>query len=309
MAGERKDDSGDALKRRQDPLVERLRPDPTQPPRPTLSLSGLLGDSDRPGYRRLYFTRDLGYYAEFRAEDVLDVAAVPPEEPPLEGFDATQVTIDGGATIEYTHVLGRAVAGRVRSRRAARARRRPRRRGARLVRGDVLGDVPDRVHRGQPRHGRHVLVRPGHGADHDLPRPDVHRRRHLRHLPQDVRHVRDLRHVRDTVRAGDVRRHVPDVQHAVWAGDLRHLQHQLRAGDLQHLPDRLRAGDLRHVPDRLRPLPHRQPARVHVRRGPNAGDRAIADPPERSRPMAPRSPKGDDRPDGGAADRPAAPCS
>jgi hypothetical protein len=47
----------------QDPYVERLRPDPSQPPEAVRILEGLLGDSDREGYRRLYFNRELDYYA------------------------------------------------------------------------------------------------------------------------------------------------------------------------------------------------------------------------------------------------------
>jgi hypothetical protein len=50
-----KDESGDAAKRPQDPFVGRVRPDPAQPPTPVVELVGLLGDSDRPGFRRLYF--------------------------------------------------------------------------------------------------------------------------------------------------------------------------------------------------------------------------------------------------------------
>src|SRR5687767_8411200 len=42
-----------AEKRPQDPLVDRLRPDPSQPPEPTRTLQGLLGDSDRSGFRRV----------------------------------------------------------------------------------------------------------------------------------------------------------------------------------------------------------------------------------------------------------------
>jgi hypothetical protein len=49
----------------QDPYVERLRPDPSQPPEAVRILEGLLGDSDREGYRRLYFNRELDYYAAF----------------------------------------------------------------------------------------------------------------------------------------------------------------------------------------------------------------------------------------------------
>jgi hypothetical protein len=55
----------------QDPFVERRRPDPSQLPERVRILEGLLDDSDREGYKRLYFTRELDSYAEFRAEDVV----------------------------------------------------------------------------------------------------------------------------------------------------------------------------------------------------------------------------------------------
>jgi hypothetical protein len=57
------DESGAAPRPRQDPHVERLRPDPSQPPQRVIVLQGLLGHSDRPGYQRLYFTPELDYYA------------------------------------------------------------------------------------------------------------------------------------------------------------------------------------------------------------------------------------------------------
>lgn len=86
----------------QDPLVERLRSDPAQPPEPTLTLAGFLGNSDRPGFRRLYFTRDLDYYAEFRVEDVAHIARIPTEEQPFRGEEATRVALRRDATFEYT---------------------------------------------------------------------------------------------------------------------------------------------------------------------------------------------------------------
>ena len=78
MADDKSSDPRDAKDRPQDPLVERLRPDPAQPAEPTKTLSGLLGDSDRPGNRRLYFTAELDYYAEFRVEDVVAYADIAP---------------------------------------------------------------------------------------------------------------------------------------------------------------------------------------------------------------------------------------
>jgi hypothetical protein len=86
----------------QDPYVERLRPDPSQPPQRVIVLSGLLGNSDRPGYQRLYFNRELDYYAEFKGEDVLHTERIPADEAPLPGLEATRVTIRRDATVDYT---------------------------------------------------------------------------------------------------------------------------------------------------------------------------------------------------------------
>jgi hypothetical protein len=55
----------------QDSFVERLRPEPSEPPEQVRVLEGLLGDSDREGYKRLYFNRELDHYAELRIEDVV----------------------------------------------------------------------------------------------------------------------------------------------------------------------------------------------------------------------------------------------
>lgn len=98
------DNRKSGAERPQDPLVERLRPDPSQPPQAVLTLAGLLGDSDRAGYRRLYFTRDLNYYAEFQTEDVVDTASIPSSEPPFIGDEATRVTLKRDAVVAYTRV-------------------------------------------------------------------------------------------------------------------------------------------------------------------------------------------------------------
>lgn len=89
---------------RQDPHVERLRPDPSQPPQRVIVLRGLLGYSDREGYQRLYFTRELDYYAEFRLEDVVHTEPIPADQPPLMGLDGTAVSIKRDAPIEYTRI-------------------------------------------------------------------------------------------------------------------------------------------------------------------------------------------------------------
>jgi hypothetical protein len=96
------EEPAEGVDRAQDPLVERLRSDPAQPPEPTLTLMGFLGDSDRPGLRRLYFTRDLDYYAEFRVDDVVHIAPIPAEEQPFLGEEATRVILRRNATFEYT---------------------------------------------------------------------------------------------------------------------------------------------------------------------------------------------------------------
>jgi len=89
--------------RPQDPVVERLRPDPSQPPEPSLTFTGFFGESDREGFRRLYFSRDLDYYAEFRADDALDAVAIPADQQPFPGEEATRVTLRRSATVDYTH--------------------------------------------------------------------------------------------------------------------------------------------------------------------------------------------------------------
>lgn len=88
--------------RPQDPLVERLRPDPAEPPQRVITHSGLLGNSDRPGYQRLYFNRALDHYAEFRTDDVVHTEPIPPDQPPFLGEQATRVTLKRDATIDYT---------------------------------------------------------------------------------------------------------------------------------------------------------------------------------------------------------------
>jgi hypothetical protein len=88
----------------QDPFVERMRPDPSEPPEQVRVLEGLLGDSDREGYKRLYFTRELDSYAEFRQDDVVFAEPIPPDQPPFLGDQATRVGIRRDAPVEFTRV-------------------------------------------------------------------------------------------------------------------------------------------------------------------------------------------------------------
>lgn len=67
----------------------------------TVSLAGLLGDSDRPGCRRLYLTTGLDYFVEFRTDHVVGVADIPPEQLPFEGLDATRVDLVADATLDW----------------------------------------------------------------------------------------------------------------------------------------------------------------------------------------------------------------
>jgi hypothetical protein len=92
----------DPASRPQDPFVARRRPDPAQPPEPTTRMFGFLGDSDRPGFRRLYLTRDLDYYAEFRVDDVVELESIPEDQLPFRGDEATRLTLRRDATVDYT---------------------------------------------------------------------------------------------------------------------------------------------------------------------------------------------------------------
>nr|BFD95807.1 hypothetical protein KitaXyl93_71670 [Kitasatospora sp. Xyl93] len=106
MAGKNSepDGTGGIGDRPQDDFVARNLSDPSERPARTLTLSGLLGDSDRAGFRRLYFNTQLDYYAEFASADVLSADTVPGERPPFVGHDATTVTLRRDATVHFTRV-------------------------------------------------------------------------------------------------------------------------------------------------------------------------------------------------------------
>ncbi|MEU8360464.1 hypothetical protein AB0C27_31095 [Nonomuraea sp. NPDC048882] len=88
--------------RSQDPIVEKFRPDPAQAPTAVLRMTGFLGDSDKPDHRRLYFTRELDYYAEFHTGDVIDMTTVGRHEEPFRGEEATRVVLRRDAMVEFT---------------------------------------------------------------------------------------------------------------------------------------------------------------------------------------------------------------
>jgi hypothetical protein len=85
----------------QHPLVENLKPDPSQPARKSVVLTGLPGKSDRQGYQRLYLTTKLDYYAEFLTRDILNADVIPADRSPFPGLEATRVTIGRDSTIHY----------------------------------------------------------------------------------------------------------------------------------------------------------------------------------------------------------------
>jgi hypothetical protein len=85
----------------QHPFVDRLKPDPSQPAKRVIVLTGLPGSSDRPGYQRLYLTAKLDYYAEFLSPDIVHAEAVPADRSPFPDLEATRVSIDRNATIHY----------------------------------------------------------------------------------------------------------------------------------------------------------------------------------------------------------------
>jgi hypothetical protein len=88
----------------QHPLVEQLKPDPAQPARRVISLTGLPGNSDRAGYQRIYLTSRLDYYAEFLTSDIVSSESVPADRSPIPGHEATRVSVGRDATIHYVRV-------------------------------------------------------------------------------------------------------------------------------------------------------------------------------------------------------------
>lgn len=94
-------DNDDIARRPPDAYVAARINDPGTGRRPSLTLVGLLGDSDRAGCRRLYLTTRLDYFVEFRTAEVVVVEDVAPAEPPFPGLDATRVTLVGDATVDW----------------------------------------------------------------------------------------------------------------------------------------------------------------------------------------------------------------
>jgi hypothetical protein len=102
MANDAGNDRSKDIEGPQDVVVAQRRPDPSQPPMTGLTLNGFLGDSDRAGQRRLYFTMNLDYYIEFAIADVVQTSQIPAEQPPFVGAEATQILLKKDAHVAYT---------------------------------------------------------------------------------------------------------------------------------------------------------------------------------------------------------------
>jgi hypothetical protein len=97
-ANEKKD--GESIK--QDPFVDKLRPDPSAAPSAVMPIEGVPGSSSRDGWLRLYLNRSLTYYAEFRRADVVFTEPVALEQSTIAGLNTTRVGVLHDAVIEYT---------------------------------------------------------------------------------------------------------------------------------------------------------------------------------------------------------------
>ena len=86
----------------QHPYVDGVRPDPAAAPSDVIELVGFAGNSSRPGYRRIYLTLALDYYAEFASGDLLYSTQVPADASPFPGHEVIAATVRRDATIDYT---------------------------------------------------------------------------------------------------------------------------------------------------------------------------------------------------------------
>lgn len=100
MAGN--DGKKDAPAMKQDAYVSKMRPDPAAAPASVMVLEGLIGDSHRDGWGRLYFNRALTSYAEFKLADAVFSEEIPADQSPLAGMVATRVGVAQDAVVEYT---------------------------------------------------------------------------------------------------------------------------------------------------------------------------------------------------------------
>jgi len=90
---------------KQDPLVEKLKADPSQDPN-VKTFTGYLGRSTQVGYWRLYLTPQLNEYLEISEEDISHNQSLATEQSPLGG---TMLWIRRVANVQYTRTVSRQV--------------------------------------------------------------------------------------------------------------------------------------------------------------------------------------------------------
>ena len=104
MARPRKPTRSVTLK--QDPLVDRLRPDPSQPLPDVVVLFGYLGKSSEREHWRLYLTTQLNEYVEIAEGDILETESVATEKNLMGG---TRLWIRRDAPLQHVRVNSRQV--------------------------------------------------------------------------------------------------------------------------------------------------------------------------------------------------------
>jgi hypothetical protein len=96
------DDPTDIGDRPQHEFVNRHRRSPSDAAPRAVTLVGFLADSERPGFRRIYFSRALDDCAEFQTKDVIEVDDLAANQYPFLGAEgATVVMIAEGANVEF----------------------------------------------------------------------------------------------------------------------------------------------------------------------------------------------------------------
>ncbi len=90
----------------QDPLVDRLAPDPGQVPADLIRLAGFLGKSTKPGHWRLYLNPELSEYVEVAEADIVHSQANSGDPNAMAG---TSLWVRRGASLQHTRVESRQV--------------------------------------------------------------------------------------------------------------------------------------------------------------------------------------------------------
>ena len=90
---------------RQDELVDKLMPDPSQP-QPLTVISGFLGRSQQAGHWRLYLTPTLDEYVEIPEEDIVHNQLLGPEQ---SIFGGTMVWVRSASPLQYSRTTSRQI--------------------------------------------------------------------------------------------------------------------------------------------------------------------------------------------------------